>query len=469
VIFQQINKYQFIDPAIGKGVFLNSLIKIIQRIADHYDISVASGWWREHIMGWDINSEMINYCREKFDRKVIIKGADFLLSNEECKADIIVGNPPYVRQELLDESYKNQIFKEIVEDNPELSISKRSDLYIYFTIKCLSILNPQGICTLIVPNSWMSTKYGEGIRQIIKNQMQLLSIIDSDQRHFSKSINTVILTILNRKPVQSTKIELSLGSESSIILHRRLPAIDMNWNGLLFNCPEWLNRELDRNKSLIPLGQSTKVSTGIITGNNRKYYSRERINGDFVPALRSPRDIQTIKITPAKVTSWLNVENAPFAIRTAPIVWADLRGGRHITGWNKYNLPFEHTFYGLTPLNSQTVKKWVLILNSSWVWLMVEIFGRKALGGGAIRLVKADLIKLPVPNPDRIAIPADSEAILTRPVENWETELHKTDRFILDQTIFNFLGLARRYDECMDLLKKLIQRRFQKARVRHNG
>ncbi len=468
VLFNHILKYRFIDPAVGKGVFIRTIIQIINQLAKYYNRTIESTWWQSHIIGWDINPGMTEYCKNTFRNKAKIINKDFLLESEKYYADIIFGNPPYVRQELLDLQYKLEVHNKISVDISGAKISKRSDLYVYFILKCLSKLNPEGICTLIIPNSWMSTDYGEVIRDLLKNRLQLLAIQDSKDRHFAEGINTVIITVLNKNPKPETQIELSVEHESKQIYQKQLKALKRDWKGSLFHCPQWLFDELNTNKELINLGDALKISTGIITGNNKQYYESKQINGAYVKALRSPKDYGPIQIELSKITSWLKIKNVPYKIKTAPIVWPDLRGGRHFVGWNKHELPFEHTFYGLTPSNAK-IAEWVIVLNSSWVWLMVELFGRKALGGGAIRLVKSDLLKLPVPNPEKLEIPRSCSSILNRPIENWRTELNQSDRFILDQAVFNFLGLESRLDECMYLLKKLINMRYHKAGSKRYG
>ena len=147
----------------------------------------------------------------------------------------------------------------------------------------------------------------------------------------------------------------------------------------------------------------------------------------------------------------------------APLLWVDLRGSRHLVAWNRDNLPFEHTFYGLTPLDNSSLSAWAMLLNSTWVWLMVELFGRKSLGGGAIRLVKSDLLKLPLPAIDRFNL-SDNDTFLNRPIRPWREELKQPDRRQLDLNIFTAMGLADRYNDIIELTQRLMQQRELKSR-----
>ncbi|WP_161626088.1 Eco57I restriction-modification methylase domain-containing protein [Hugenholtzia roseola] len=85
---------------------------------------------------------------------------------------IIIGNPPYVRQELLSEKHKNYFSKKY----PEV-YSGVADLYVYFYSKALELLQKNGILAYITPNKWFKTKYGEGLRRLLQ-PLQIQQIVD---------------------------------------------------------------------------------------------------------------------------------------------------------------------------------------------------------------------------------------------------------------------------------------------------
>ncbi|WP_289086001.1 hypothetical protein, partial [uncultured Sulfitobacter sp.] len=85
------------------------------------------------------------------------------------------------------------------------------------------------------------------------------------------------------------------------------------------------------------------VHSGIITGDKQAYYNKNKIDGSL-PAIRSPKETSPILFTQSNVHTWIQKNGADFKIRKAPLLWTDLRGGRHVVVWNRDNLPFEHTF-----------------------------------------------------------------------------------------------------------------------------
>jgi type I restriction-modification system DNA methylase subunit len=84
--------------------------------------------------------------------------------------DVVIGNPPYVRQELLGDH--KDYFK-----NHYKVYHGMADLYAYFFEKGINILNKKGVFGIIVANKWMRARYGEPLRKWLKGQ-NIHEIID---------------------------------------------------------------------------------------------------------------------------------------------------------------------------------------------------------------------------------------------------------------------------------------------------
>lgn len=85
--------------------------------------------------------------------------------------DVIVGNPPYVRQELLPEAMKAFLAKNYTVAHGS------ADLYAYFIEQSVKLLKEGGLYGIIVANKWMRASYGEPLRRWMKQQC-LEAIID---------------------------------------------------------------------------------------------------------------------------------------------------------------------------------------------------------------------------------------------------------------------------------------------------
>jgi len=137
--------------------------------------------------------------------------------------DIVVGNPPYLRQEeihdpRLDGSQLSASQKRAYKDELEASVyaawqktfgfgsgeakagwslSRRSDYYIYFYFLALSLLNSEGSFCFITSNAWLDVGYGEDLQKFLLTRGKIQCIIDNQvQRSFGRAdINTVIVLL----------------------------------------------------------------------------------------------------------------------------------------------------------------------------------------------------------------------------------------------------------------------------------
>jgi hypothetical protein len=131
--------------------------------------------------------------------------------------DIIIGNPPYLRQEdisdpnchLDSQAYKEALLEMLRIDFPDYFAlsewqvgqfregrrpSGRSDLYTYFYIRSLRLLNRKGIHVFICSNSWLDVDYGTWLQEFFLRQAPLYFVIDNHaRRSFVRAdINTII-------------------------------------------------------------------------------------------------------------------------------------------------------------------------------------------------------------------------------------------------------------------------------------
>jgi hypothetical protein len=169
-----------------QGQFQGQIEKIEKEIADLK--SEKQQLAEEHPLVWNIEFAEIFYEKGGFD--------------------IVIGNPPYVRQTQIDDplgktqggtAYKNLLKEMVCLDFPEYFgtgrlISGRSDLYTYFFIRSLRILNSSGVHVFICSNSWLDVNFGAWLQEFLLRNVPLYFIFDNQaKRSFANAdINTVI-------------------------------------------------------------------------------------------------------------------------------------------------------------------------------------------------------------------------------------------------------------------------------------
>ncbi len=85
--------------------------------------------------------------------------------------DVVIGNPPYVRQEWIkaDKPYLEAHYK---------AYDGVADLYVYFYELGLNVLKPGGRLGFIVTNKWMKAGYGEALRRLYGAEAWVEQVVD---------------------------------------------------------------------------------------------------------------------------------------------------------------------------------------------------------------------------------------------------------------------------------------------------
>jgi type I restriction-modification system DNA methylase subunit len=114
--------------------------------------------------------------------------------------DVVIGNPPYVRQELLSP------IKPYLQAHYE-SYDGVADLYTYFYEKGIKILKSGGVLSYIVTNKWLRAGYGEPLRQFFSKNSVFEQIIDFGHAPIFEEADTFPCIVAVQKPVDDTASE----------------------------------------------------------------------------------------------------------------------------------------------------------------------------------------------------------------------------------------------------------------------
>src|SRR5690554_1611526 len=211
-----------LDPCIGPNTFFKAMTE---------DFSNC------HLKGVEIDINLITEEINKFyesPNRTLIKGSFFDLPVSE-KFDLIVQNPPYVRQELLSVGANS---KESIRYNMSSLLStipSQSNLYIYFLLKSVLHLKEDGVMVAVIYDSWLYSSFGKFLKESFLKLGHIESIY-----HFKKSAfdNVEIgATVIKFVKDKSHKKSISY-----------YPLNDLNdlrtYNGLNANCLKLKQKEL---------------------------------------------------------------------------------------------------------------------------------------------------------------------------------------------------------------------------------
>lgn len=325
-----------IDPACGSGAFLiaaydylkKELDEINDRIADlkgrtqelfdgdeMYDASLENEYLIKCLYGVDLNPESVEISKLSLWLRTLTKDKPLTNLDDNIKSgnsitefdfqeefsevfakggfDVVIGNPPYVKQERLKD------VKHVLEEK-YLTFMGTADLYCYFYELGINILRSGGILGYITSNKWLRAKYGTNIRQFI-NQYYIIEIEDhGSMKQFSDAeVNTNIIIVkkINR---QNSFVKIILTEKNGKTFETSQS--NFSENGYLF-----LDNRLLKVKEKIdtigkPLGEwDVEINRGVLTGLNdafiidkEKYnelIKKERKNKELLVPLLRGRDI----------------------------------------------------------------------------------------------------------------------------------------------------------------------------------
>ena len=127
---------------------------------------------------------------------------DFLLTPFEGQFDFVVGNPPYVRQELIPApllaEYRGRY----------QTMYDRADIYIPFIERSLSVLAQGGSLGIICADRWMKNRYGGPLRSLVADRFHLKIYVDmvGTPAFHSDVIAYPAITVISREAPGATRI-----------------------------------------------------------------------------------------------------------------------------------------------------------------------------------------------------------------------------------------------------------------------
>lgn len=129
--------------------------------------------------------------------------------------DCVIGNPPYVSIENLNEESKNYFFKNYK------TCKGRTDIYVAFIERNLQNITKNGFISFIIPFAFTNQNYGTLLRQKLIDEYFIKEIVDTSKYMvFSTAIVKNIILTIQHKPEKAkalkTKI-IKVNSESDFI------------------------------------------------------------------------------------------------------------------------------------------------------------------------------------------------------------------------------------------------------------
>lgn len=267
---------KIIDPACGEGAFLSEIIYRFIEDAKraNVDNKTIKKKIENNIFGFDIDQNAIKKCisilgniTERYNLKDIkwnilkIDSTDKFFVNKFFNSfDFVVGNPPYIRIQHLGKERREKI-----QNDWQLSKNGSTDIFITFFELGFYLLNKNGKLGYITPNTYLKTKAGENLRNFIKYNKMLKTLIDFEHNQLFENATTYSLITILDKNHQKNTFSLFKGNKESVNYIDKINFEDLNNDNWILTSNNLLKKINIIEKRGLSLNKIAKIHVGITT------------------------------------------------------------------------------------------------------------------------------------------------------------------------------------------------------------
>lgn len=327
------------DPACGSGAFLNQALDFLIKEHNYIDelkakilggglvfSDIENTILENNIYGVDLNEESVEiaklslWLRTAQPRRKLnslnnnIKCGNSLIDSkavagdkafnwkeqfstvfEKGGFDVIIGNPPYVPTEYIDEIDKKYLEKKYQ------SAFGRINLYPIFYEKGVSVLNKNGLLGFITPYTILKNKYYKEARKYIIENSKIIELIDFKgvMVFQDAAVDSIILILKNTieenyifKQISNIKsFESFVYTEDNFSISDIVKTEDLS---MLITINDKLIKKVSKNT--IPLSKIINFNQGIITGGNSKYLTE--ISSEITEKVLTGSDFNRYNLKP---------------------------------------------------------------------------------------------------------------------------------------------------------------------------
>ncbi|MPZ54404.1 MAG: N-6 DNA methylase [Acidimicrobiia bacterium] len=211
-----------VEPSCGAGAFLDVIVdRLIESVQDR---ELDIGGLDLAIRAYDLLEENVALSRKTIMARLEDTGlspeaaerlaahwvvqADFLIDSPTVgSADLVVGNPPYVRLENVPTD------RMVAYRTKCRTMRGRSDLYVGFIETGLSLLRPGGVLGFICADRWMRNQYGADLRELITGSYCMDTVVTMhDVNAFEHTVSAYPAVVVVRNEPQGTATVIDAGA-----------------------------------------------------------------------------------------------------------------------------------------------------------------------------------------------------------------------------------------------------------------
>lgn len=275
-----------LEPSCGDGIFFDAL-----SIIDQSNLRSVIGFEIDHL---EANKALLKLKKLSKNIEKNIYTKDFLywfiLNFRAKKFDAVIGNPPFIRYQFLEDETQN--YAETIFKLFNLPFTKHTNIWVPFVIASIASLKPGGRLAMVVPSELLHVMHAQSLRNFLKKECEKILIFDPEELWFSNTLQGAILLLAQKKQsgysnfygisIKKIKGNSFLEKDPNNIFEsadfRNGKSLDGKWLNAFLTYNE-LNiiQELKNRKDIFVFKDIAKVDVGIVTGANNFFLVNDSI------------------------------------------------------------------------------------------------------------------------------------------------------------------------------------------------
>jgi Eco57I restriction-modification methylase/TaqI-like C-terminal specificity domain/Type I restriction enzyme R protein N terminus (HSDR_N) len=314
--------------------------------------------------------------------------------------DVVVGNPPYIRIQIMKETQPEEV--DFYGHAYQAARQGNYDIYVVFVERCLGLLNKNGKLGFILPNKFFNAQYGLPLREVLSGGRHLDQIVHfGDQQIFASATTYTCLLFLSsagRPSCDITKVaDVDEWRRSGLGECAKLPAASFGsaeWNIQVGDKATLRARMLGAGK---PLGEVADLFVGLQTSADRIFVlpDKKEVEARVLRPFLTTGGLGPYH--PAQANAWLlfpyEIENGRATLipsermkREFPKAWAYLRSHEEMLrerDHGKWNHDQWYAFGRSQNLTEMDRDKLVIQVTAIRPTVILDRLGLCMTGGGA--------------------------------------------------------------------------------------
>lgn len=280
-LFASQNIFTVLEPSCGDGVFLDALnnANLLENV--------------EKLTAVEIEPDEAKKVKDRYSEfnQVKVCSEDFfdfynrVLGKEEF--DLILGNPPYIRYQYLNESQREM--QSNILTSHGVKSNKLINAWVAFMVACVQLLSKNGKIAFVIPAEILQVAYAEDLRLYLSNHLARITLITFEQPVFP-GIEQEVVVFIGEKGEEEKGIRIiemnDLSSFAQLDLSQngfqKLQRVKEKWTKYFVNAEEMaLIQELRADKRFAKFSEYGIINVGITTGNNGYFSITEETSEQY--------------------------------------------------------------------------------------------------------------------------------------------------------------------------------------------